>query len=40
MFISMLDGLQRYPKRFDLSSLRTGFISGAGCPEALMQRVI
>jgi fatty-acyl-CoA synthase len=38
MFISQLE----HPEfaRFDLSSLRTGIMAGAPCPEALMKRVI
>lgn len=39
MFIAMLDEYQKNKDSYDISSLRTGFISGAGVPEALMNRI-
>jgi fatty-acyl-CoA synthase len=36
MFIAYLDYLTKHRGKFDLSSLRSGFVAGAGCPEALM----
>jgi fatty-acyl-CoA synthase len=40
MFIAYLDYLQNHKGSFDTSSLRSGFIAGAGCPAALMERII
>lgn len=40
MFIAMLDEYKRNRDKYDVSSLRTGFISGSGTPEALMHRII
>lgn len=40
MFIGMLDVLSKNKGKYDISSLRSGFISGAGCPEVLMKRII
>jgi acyl-CoA synthetase (AMP-forming)/AMP-acid ligase II len=40
MFISMLDELENNKSKYDLRSLRTGLISGATVPEALMRRII
>lgn len=40
MFISMLDTLKNLEHKYNTLCLRTGFISGAGCPEALMHRIV
>ena len=39
MFIAYLEEYSKRKDKYDLSQLRTGFISGSGCPEALMQRI-
>lgn len=39
MFLSMLDEYQKNKSKYSIKTLRTGFISGSGCPEALMQRI-
>jgi fatty-acyl-CoA synthase len=39
MFISYLDEYERDRSKYNVSSLRTGFISGAVCPEPLMHRI-
>lgn len=39
MFIAMLDEYEKNPHKYNIESLRTGFISGSGCPEALMHRI-
>ena len=40
MFIAMLEEYKKNKSNYDISSLRTGFISGSGCPESLMERII
>jgi fatty-acyl-CoA synthase len=40
MFIAYLEFLSKNKGRYDTSSLRSGFIAGSGCPEALMYRII
>jgi fatty-acyl-CoA synthase len=40
MFIAMLDERSKHRDKFDVSSLRTGIISGAGTPESLMKKVV
>jgi fatty-acyl-CoA synthase len=40
MFISMYDEYERNKDKYDISTLRSGFISGSGTPEVLMQRLI
>jgi fatty-acyl-CoA synthase len=39
MFISYLDEYNRNKHKYDVSTLRTGFIAGSSCPEALMHRI-
>jgi fatty-acyl-CoA synthase len=36
MFIAMLDEYERNKDKYDISTLRSGFISGSGTPEVLM----
>ena len=40
MFISMLHEYEKHPGKYDVSTLRSGFISGSGCPEILMQKIL
>ena len=40
MFIAYLDYISKNKGKFDLSSLRSGFVAGAGCPEALMHKIV
>jgi acyl-CoA synthetase (AMP-forming)/AMP-acid ligase II len=39
MFIAMLEEYSKNKEKYDLKSLRTGIIAGAGVPEALMYRI-
>lgn len=39
MFISMLDEYQKNKSKYDISSLRTGFISGSNVPEVVVNRI-
>jgi fatty-acyl-CoA synthase len=39
MFIAYLEEYAKNKDKYDLSSLRTGFVAGSGCPEALMHRI-
>lgn len=39
MFIAMLDEYAKNKDKYDISSLRTGFISGSGVPEVLVHRI-
>ena len=39
MFIAYLEEYAKNKSNYDVSSLRTGFIAGSSCPEALMNRI-
>lgn len=39
MFISYLEEYAKNKEKYDVSSLRTGFIAGSSAPEALMNRI-
>lgn len=39
MFISYLEEYAKNKQKYDVSSLRTGFIAGSSAPEALMNRI-
>lgn len=39
MFIAMLEELSKNKEKYNVTSLRTGLISGAVVPEPLMQRI-
>lgn len=40
MFIAMLEEYEKNKDKYNTKSLRTGFIAGSICPEALMERII
>ena len=39
MLIAMLEEYAKHPTNYDITSLRTGFVAGSGCPEALLDRL-
>ena len=39
MFIAYLEEYNKNKSKYDLSSLRTGFIAGSSCPEQLMHNI-
>ena len=39
MFIAYLEEYAKNKHNYDVKSLRTGFIAGSSCPEALMNRI-
>lgn len=39
MFIALLNEYEKNAKKYNLSSLRSGFVAGSLCPEALMQKM-
>ena len=39
MFLAYLEEYNKNKDKYDVSSLRTGFIAGSSCPETLMKRM-